>query len=247
MSQRITAIADALLEAHRAGLPLAGHGEPPASVGEAYRIQQQVIDRLAFGARPVAWKIGPPPPGGEMLASPVPAPPWRSPAMLTGGSRAILGVEAEIAFRFAAAPPPGATLADVRAAVDEMLVLVELCETRLADWGQAHPLWKLADFQSHGAFVIGSGTRELGRDFGTQRLEIDIGGRAGASAVGSHPTGRLWEMLVWAVGHCAGRGMPLQAGDLVTTGSWNGLAPLQRGEEAVVRFPGIGEARLTLS
>lgn len=247
MSRRISAIADALIEAHRAGLPLAGRGEPPASVGEAYRIQQQVIDRLAFGARPVAWKVAPPPPGGEMLASPAPAPPWRSPAGFSAGSRCILGIEAELAFRFAATPPPAATLPDVRAAVDEMLVLIELCETRLVDWEHAHWLWKLADFQSHGAFVVGSGTREPGRDFATQRLEIDIGGRAGATAVGSHPTGRLWEMLVWAVDHCAGRGMPLQAGDLVTTGSWNGLAPLQRGEEAVVRFPGIGEARLTLS
>ena len=247
MTVRITAIADALVEAHRAGLPLAGRGEAPASVAEAYRIQQHVIDRLGFGARPVAWKVSPPAAAAEMLASPVPAAPWRSPATLATASRAILGIEAEIAFRFAATPPVGATLADVRAGVDEMVVLVELCETRLADWAHAPALWKLADFQSHGAFVVGGGTRELARDFGMQRVEIEIGGRAGTTAVGSHPTGRLWEMLVWAVGHCAGRGMPLQAGDLVTTGSWNGLAPLQRGEEALVRFPGIGEARLAIS
>lgn len=247
MNTRIEAITDALFEAHRAGRPLAGHGDPPASVGEAYRIQQRVLDRLAYGARPTAWKVSPAPPGGEMLASPVPAPPRRAPAAIAVASRAVLGIEAEVAFRFAATPPLGATVADVRAAVDEMLVLIELCETRLADWTQAHALWKLADFQSHGAFVVGSGTRELGRDFTTQGVEVEIGGRAGSSAVGTHPGGRPWEMLVWAVEHCAGRGLPLQAGDIVTTGSWNGLAPLQRGEEAVVRFPGIGEARLALS
>jgi 2-keto-4-pentenoate hydratase len=248
MSPRIAAIADALLEAHHAGLPLAGRGEGPSSVAEAYRVQEEVLDRLGFGARPVAWKVGPPAqPGGDMLASPVFAAPLRSPATIAAGSRAILGIEAEIAFRFAAPPPRGATVADVRAAVDEMLVLIELCETRIAGWAEAPALWKLADFQSHGAFVVGSGTRELARDFSAQRMELEIGGRAGASAVGSHPTGRLWEMLAWAVEHCAGRGLPLQAGDVVTTGSWNGLAPLARGEEAMVRFPGIGEARLALS
>lgn len=244
---RTAAFADALLEAHRAGRPLTAAGEAPASVAEAYRIQQQVLDRLAFGARPLAWKVSPAPPGQEMLASPVASRLERSPATIVAGTRKILGIEAEIAFRFAATPPAGATIADVRAAVDEMLVLIELCETRLADWEHAPALWKLADFQSHGAFVLGSGTRDLGRDFVTQPVELEIDGRAGTSAVGTHPTGRLWEMLAWAVGHCAARGVPLQAGDIVTTGSWTGLAPLRRGEEALARFPGIGEARLALA
>ena len=243
---RLAGAADALLEAHRVGRPTARF-EAPATVGEAYRVQREVLDRLAFGARPVAWKVSPAAPGEEMLASPVASRLEPSPATIAAGTRAILGVEAEIAFRLAATPPANATLADVRAAVDEMFVLIELCETRLADWTAAPALAKLADFQSHGAFVAGSGTRELSRDFTTQRFELDIAGRAGQAGVGTHPTGRLWEMLAWAVQHCAARGLPLQAGDVVTTGSWNGLAPLARGEEAIARFAGIGEARLTLS
>lgn len=242
---RATAIADALGEAHRAGLPIA-RCEAPASAGEAYRVQQQVLERLTLGARPVAWKVSPAASVEEMQASPVPTRPERSPAAIACGTRAILGVEAEIAFRFAATPPVPATLADVRAAVEEMLVLIELCETRLAAGRDAPALLRLADFQSHGAFVGGSGTRDLARDFSSQRVELEIGGRAGVSAVGSHATGRLWEMLAWAVHHAAARGLPLQAGDLVTTGTWTGLSPIARGEEAVARFPGIGEARLTL-
>ena len=243
---RATVAADALLEAHRVGRPTARF-EAPATVGEAYRVQQEVLDRLCFGARPAAWKVSPAPPGRDMLASPVASRLERSPATVATGTRAILGVEAEIAFRFASTPPPDSTLADVRAAVDEMFVLIELCETRLADFAGAPALAKLADFQSHGTFVAGSGTRDLSRDFATQRFELDIGGRAGQGGVGTHPSGRLWEMLAWAVRHCAARGLPLQAGDVVTTGSWNGLAPLARGEEAIARFAGIGEAHLTLS
>ena len=243
---RAAAAADALLEAHRLGRPTARF-EPPATVGEAYRVQREVLDRLSFGARPVAWKVSPAAPGREMLASPVASRLERSPATIAAGTRAILGLEAEVAFRFASTPPPDPTLADVRAAVDEMFVLIELCETRLADWSGAAPLAKLADFQSHGAFVVGSGTRELSRDFATQRFELDVGGRSGVGGVGTHPSGRLWEMLAWTVQHCAARGLALQAGDVVTTGSWNGLTPVARGEEAVARFAGIGEARLTLS
>jgi 2-keto-4-pentenoate hydratase len=138
------------------------------------------------------------------------------------------------------------TVAAVRAAVEEVVPLIELCETRFADFARAGALAKLADFQCHGAFVVGSGTRAFDRDFATQRVDVTLEGRTGVSAIGSHPTGSLWEMVAWAVEHCASRGMPLQAGDLVTTGSWTGVMPLAPGEEVVVRFEGIGEARLAL-
>lgn len=243
----VDALADALLEAHRRGIAcVPPEAVAPRNLAEAYRIQQRVIDRLGFGVRPVAWKVSPTPPGGERLASPVPGVPLGSPATIECGARAILGVEAEIAFRFAATPPVPSSVAAVRAAVDEMVVLVELCETRFADFARAGALAKLADFQCHGAFVVGSGTRSLDRDFATQRVELTVEGRAGVSAIGSHPTGSLWEMVAWAVEHGASRGMPLRAGDLVTTGSWTGLTPLAAGEAVVVRFEGIGEARLAL-
>jgi 2-keto-4-pentenoate hydratase len=247
-TEPVAAFADALLEAHRAGHTCTvAAGIAPRSVAEAYRVQQRVLERLAYGARPQAWKVSPAPAGGEILASPVPPRLERSPAAISAGTRTILGIEAEVAFRFAATPPGAASVADVRAAVGEMVALIELCETRLTGWQQSPALAKLADFQSHGAFVVGSGTRDLDRDFAAQRVELQIEGRTAARAAGSHPTGRLWEMVAWAVSHCAGRGMPLQAGDIVTTGSWTGLVPIAPGEEAVARFAGIGEARLALT
>lgn len=243
----VDAFADALLDAHLRGIAcVPPEALAPRNVAEAYRIQKRVLDRLGFGARPVAWKVSPTPPGEERLASPVPGVPLHSPATIEAGARTILCIEAEIAFRLAATPPIPSTVAAVRAAVDEMVVLIELCETRFADFAGASALAKLADFQSHGAFVVGSGTRAFDRDFATQRVDLTIEGRAGVSAIGSHPTGSLWEMVAWAVEHCASRGMPLQSGDLVTTGSWTGTTPLARGEAVTVRFEGIGEARLAL-
>ena len=239
----IAAAVDALVEAHRTGKLVPPDDSGPRNVAEAYEVQRRVLGRLASGARPAAWKVSP---ATEPLASPVPGPVHRSPARLEAGRRTVLGIEAEIAFRFAATPREDATAAQVRAAVGEMVVLIELCETRLASAAQAPAMWKLADFQSHGAFVTGSGTRQLDRDFTTQRVELEIDGRREVSAAAAHPTLRLWEMVAWAVGHCAGRGMPLRAGDIVTTGSWTGIVPLACGEEAVARFPGIGEARLAL-
>ena len=46
--------------------------------------------------------------------------------------------------------------------------------------------------------------------------------------------------------HCAGRG-GLQPGDIIATGSWVGIVPVEAGDEVLARFPGIGEAHLTLA
>ena len=237
-----------LVEARRIGRPAAVDARvAPASVLEAYRVQQHVLDRVAYGRRPIAWKVSPPQPGEEPLASPVPPDGvLQSPARISAGGRTVLGIEAEIAVRFAAPPPVGGGIAGARAAAECLLVLIELCESRIASPAQAPPLWKLADFQSHGAFVLGSGSRDLRTDFHAQKVEVTIDGRSGASGMGSHPTLDLWSMVAWAVDHCAGRGMPLCAGDVVTTGSWVGMLPVAPGMEAVARFEGVGEARLRL-
>ena len=239
-------IIDALAAAHRGRLVRTSHVDGPANVMEAYQVQDGVLRALSHG-RPTAWKIGPARDGSDPLASPVPAQcVHRSPARIAAGERIVLGVEAEIAFRFGATPRVDFTrFEDALEAVEQALVLIELCETRLADWSEASPLWRLADFQSHGAFVLGSGTPDWRAiDYATQEAELRIDGHVVARSAGGHPTQDLPQMVAWAVRHCARRGMPLQAGDVVTTGTWTGLTVTRPGEEASAVFPGIGEARL---
>ena len=207
----------------------------PADLDQVYRVQDIVLDALSAGTRPNAWKAIPPRPGAQPAASPVPpACIVASPATLAVG-RGVLGVEAEIAFRL------GADLSPV-----EALVLIELAETRLASWDTAPGLWKLADFQSNGALVVGSGTRAWRDiDFGAQTVELQINGKLEKRATGAHPSGDPLPLLPWLVQHAAGRG-GLRPGDIVTTGSWIGIVPVKPGDEMVARFPGIGEARLRL-
>lgn len=223
-----------LLEARAGGKLVDAASEPgPADLGEVYRVQDNVLRALAGGARPGAWKAIPPRPGTEPAASPVPpACVVPSPAKRAAG-RELLGVEAEIAFRL------GADLHPV-----EALVLIELCETRLAEWAKASQLWKLADFQSNGALIVGSGTRAWRDiDFAAQTVELLINGRQVKLATSTHPSKDPSVLLPWMLRHCADRG-GLQAGDIVTTGSWVGIVQVQPGDEIVARFPGIGEARL---
>lgn len=201
-----------------------------------YRVQDLVLHAIADGERPTAWKAIPPRPGTEAGASPVPAGHVvASPAKLVAG-RQLLGVEAEIAFRLGADLQP-----------EEALVLIELCETRLADWGNASSLWKLADFQSNAALIVGTGTRGWRKlDFAAQTVELLVNGRREKQAAGTHPAKDPSQLIPWMVRHCAARG-GLQSGDIIATGSWVGIVKVQPGDEIAARFPGIGEARLSLA
>jgi 2-keto-4-pentenoate hydratase len=228
----------ALLLQARAGGPLVdAASEPgPADLEEMYRVQDLVLHAIANGERPGAWKAIPPRPGTEAAASPVPARHVvASPAKLAAG-RQLLGVEAEIAFRLGADLQP-----------QEALVLIELCETRLADWVGASLLWKLADFQSNAALIIGTGTRAWRKiDFAAQTVELLINGRREKQTVGTHPSRDPSRLIPWMVRHCAARG-GLQLGDIIATGSWVGIVKVRPGDEIAARFPGIGEARLSLA
>jgi 2-keto-4-pentenoate hydratase len=243
--RRVRTLSELLLHAHYGGSPVAI--DPalfPGSADEAYWVQEVVLRGLD-PRRPKAWKVSPPRDGVESYASPTPFKGLQvSPAEFHGSHR-VLGVEAEIAFRFAAAPAPKAKRQDIERVVEEAFVLIELCESRYANWDQANAFCRLADFQSHGGFALGTGTRNwLPIDFSAQRVELGINGKPVVSGEGSHPSGDPFALVAWAASHCAARGMPLAAGDIVTTGTWTGLTAIAPGDEIVARFDGVGEARL---
>lgn len=246
---RIDEMARALRNAWGGAPVRVGGMDGPSNVLEAYAVQERVLHELSAGRRATAWKVSPVSDGADPVASPVPPQGVHaSPATISADERILLGVECEIAFRFGRAPRADFASFDLGLdGVEEALVLIELCETRLADWAEAPALWRVADFQSHGAFVLGSGTRDWrSLDYARQEAQLRVNGRPVARAVGGHPARELPAMVAWAVRHCARRGMPLQAGDVVTTGSWTGLTAVMPVEEIVAAFPGIGEARLRL-
>ena len=215
----------------------------PKSAGEAYLIQDAVFAVRHPGRRASAWKAGAAGPGSEPTGAPI-GEVRASPASFGADAFHMIGIEAEVAFRLGRdLPAREYSTADLVEAVSEALVTIEVCDTRLANWKAASPLWKLADFQLNGALVTGSGTRDWQAiDFGKQRAELWVNGRKIAERAGSHPLGSPFNVLPWAVAHCADRVGGLRKGDLVTTGSWTGMEFVAPGDAVLARFPGIGEA-----
>ena len=220
-----------------------------SSEREAYDVQDAVFADLWPGARAVAWKAGGPSDKVEPTAAPIPAENVLHSPARAGAAVQLLGVEAEVAYRLVKDLPPRSrpySERSVAAAIGEVLVAIEWCDTRLAGWKETSGLWKLADFQNNGGLVLGSGTKDWRKiDFLQQEVEFRIGARV-SRAKGAHSFGNPFRLLPWLAKHCSRRGLGLRAGDVITTGSWTGLEAAQPGDEVTARFPGIGEATVRI-
>lgn len=195
----ITKATKLLVDAHRSRKPAAVGGVTLQKEEEAYRVQDAVFAELWPGARPFAWKAGGPSDKVEPTASPIaPERLLRSPASIAAASMNMVGVEAEVAFRFAKDLPPRTrpySERSIAAAIGEVLVVIELCDTRLANWKETPGLWKLADFQNNAGLVLGSGTTEWQKvDYLKQEVEFRIGARV-VKAKGAHSFGNPLRLL----------------------------------------------------
>lgn len=192
----------------------------------AYAVQDATLRLLG----PVGgWKVGAKGPSALPACAPLPAggvfatgaalpgPPWR-----------LRGIEVEVALRLGRdlIPTDGEPdAAMVRDAVEAVLPAIEVVETRLADWRDSAPLAQLADLQSHGALVVGAASMCTPTELDLRSVEayLAFDGQPVASTRGANPAVDIWRLLGWLAWHCAQRGQPLRAGQIVTTGSCTGM------------------------
>ena len=233
--------AKAILAAYTAGrlFPRLDPALRPQDLEAAYAIQ----DRVALAKGPVAgWKVGRNPVDGVDTCAPllkfrvfaggaIPAPPD-----LLG-----TGLEIEFAFRMARDLPRREQpydIADIRAAIDGFLPLVELVGGRFEDRSSLTPAEQLAD--GFGAAVVIGERVTLWQeiDFSSLRAELWIDGVRRQTAQNCHPAGDPLVLVTWLanhVGHRAAAG-GLRRGQIVTTGGLAGVTPVIGGERVEARY-----------
>jgi 2-keto-4-pentenoate hydratase len=246
-AQAIAHAARRLVAARKAGIPVSWREVLPADRAQAFAIQDATLAALGPAG---GWKVGATGPAAEPGCAPLLAtgllpsgstllgPPWR-----------MRGIEVEVAVRL------GRDLADVDsppsreqllAAIDAVLPVMEVVETRLADWRDSNPLAQLADLQTHGALVLGP-ERAMpaeGIDLRDVMAYLAFDGQPVASARGANAAEDMWRLLGWLAVHCARRGNPLRAGQIVTTGSCSGLLFAPEGAHVQADLQGIGRVEL---
>jgi len=218
----------------------------PADRAGAYAIQ----DATLAATGPVAgWKVGAKNLHTEPHCAPLPASGIHTSGVtLTGPAWRWRCVEVEVAFRLGRdLDPHGSLLApsELAEAFDAVLPVIEVVEGRLLEGQTADPLAQLADLQCHGGLVLGKPSPVPAQfDLRAVQASLRFGATYAAHTHGGNPAQDAWRLLSWLALHCARRGQPLRAGQIVTTGSCTGMlaAPMDvavRGDIA-----GVGAVEL---
>ncbi len=245
MSKNPQAAAELLVSARREHRRITLPAElRPADFAEAYAIQSAV--ERGLGATPVAWKVGAP----DAKSTPSAAPIYevlKSPARIEAARLHMIGVEAEVAAVFTGDLPARDapySEAEVLHAVQELRVVIEVCDSRLADWQVADDATKLCDHQLNYALVVGAAaTSPHALDYSRLVVRTRVDGKVLKEGMGTHAVGNPLRLLPWLANHLRTRG-GIRAGTIATLGAWLGLHVVEPGSEVTVEFPALGQARV---
>ncbi len=165
---------------------------------------------------------------------------WQQPATISAARFFVPGVEAEFGFRLGADLPARSTLysrEEVAAAVDAVVPLIEICDTRLSDWRTRRIEEITADNAFNGGVVVGTafeGWRSL--DLATHAVTLSIDGEHKGEGTGALVLGHPLIALTWLANDLSRRGSGLRAGELVAAGTCTGLHFVCPGNSVVADF-----------
>lgn len=243
-----TAIAARFLAARRAAEGLTGYpGDLPATLEEAYRIQDEAI--AAWGQRVIGWKVGRilPPLSGhfgtDRLAGPIFASRDTADAhepSMPVFAHGFAAAEAEYLLRIGHAPEPGQrhfSLGEAADLIDEVRVGIEIASSPLATINDLGPVAVISDFGNNNGLVLGrpvAGWRTSGFEEWGVATVVDgtiVGrGRASSFPAGAIGAARfLFELM-------ADRGVSLEPGQWISSGAVTGVHGVRPGQHVEACF-----------
>lgn len=226
---RASLAAHRLVAAWRSGSVLPSASLAIASEDEATAIQLATWRALDAGRdAPGGWKVGASGPQAPVASAPLPHGCLHGSGATIGGAGVRRrGVELELALRVsrvidAAVAADAAALA---ASFDAVCAAIEVVESRLADWDSAPALAKLADLQSHYALVSGAWAPlpDGLPDLRALQAQLAFDARIVAHTRGGNRAQDLPRLLHGLAAQALARRLPLQPGQIVTTGTCTGL------------------------
>lgn len=176
------------------------------------------------------------------------APAYLVPERMPTRNNSQFGIEPEIAFRLGNdLPPLGPGAHYEREVVSDALAsahaVIEIVVSRYADNEAVSRLEQVADSFMNEMLIVGPSCpawRSL--PLAELPLEVRVDGRPVHQARGGHPLGDPLQPVVWLANHLSLFGQGLRAGEIVTTGSWNGARIVSPGQAVTAWFAGLGSA-----
>jgi 2-keto-4-pentenoate hydratase len=235
-------------------------GVIPASLNEAYRIQDLAISRIkdAVGG----WKVGrifPPQSdqfGSERLAGPIFS---RAIQVATATSASVGKIfvggfgaaEAELLFKLRENTNPKQTqfsLDDAAQLVDSVHVGIEIASSPLATINDLGPPVIISDFGNNNGLIIGSEIKDWqNSDCANWQVSVMIDGdEVGVGSAAAFPDGPLGSVC-FLLTLMAERGIKLAAGTWVSTGAISGVHSVKIGQQVEAHFGGDRRIHCTIA
>lgn len=193
---------------------------------EAYAVQATVWQSHHGNARPQGWKIGNSSDSSIAVCAVMPCVIDNNGSIPIADFR-VFALEAEVAVCFARALPPRErswSREEVLAAIGSAHVAIEIVDPALQYYVSAGAFLRLADSMLHGSFVLGEELSDWS-DLKWNELTMQsfLDDFCCAEATGAHPHVDPFALLpCWANDGALPWG-GVQAGDVVTAGTWNGM------------------------
>ncbi|NNC81087.1 MAG: hypothetical protein HKN94_13150 [Acidimicrobiales bacterium] len=253
-SETIDATARLLTDARRAGTMIHSLGNgTPTSNDEADAIADAHASQLGWNV--VGWKIGctselameilnsPGPfagrifegnvhPSGDVVHRPRP-----------------LMVESEFAFTIGETiePRDGEWEVDeIKAHTASVAPALEVLSPRIEGFGKSGYLDVLADSGGNEGVVLGTPAAVSDAlDLASIPVRCEVDGETTGEGTGADVLGDPWNALVWLANHLGGRGITLDAGQIVLSGTCTGVASVPVGSTVVVDYGPMGTVTAT--
>ena len=215
-------------------------GSRPASAAEAYAIQVAILARSGDGV--AGWKVAMSEEYGLLTAILARSRVFADGEAIPSRGMAMLGVEAEIAFRFHMPLPPRDRPYD-RAEVEDAVTAfpaIEIVDTRFRNYDRTPVIERAADFMSNGGFVVGSARNDWRMvDLAGLEASVTIDGVEVVRRIGGHAAGDpLTPAIAFVNAMRSASGV--SAGMVVTTGTYTGLAFARADSQVRASFEGFG-------
>jgi 2-keto-4-pentenoate hydratase len=220
MSQdRLDCVAARLVAARQQGARISlSASEMPADFEQGFAIQERVVPALKSPI--IGWKVSPVPNGPVIYAPIVAAGRVQANGTWTPVGHEPAGLELEVAFRLGCSVAPEASAEQVLDAVAAAHVVFELCQSRLVDPAHLPRHVALADCIANAGIVVGPEITDWrGKDLKARPARLWVDGRVHVEGRSLDPVGALL-LLAPAM---ARRGLRIEAGQIVITGSLIGL------------------------
>lgn len=233
-------------------------GQIPETLAQSYAIQDIAIGR--FPDEVVGWKVGGVPPAhqerlgahrtaGVIFARNVWPASDDAVVSLPVIEDGFAAIESEFIARVGADVDPAKTvwtIDEAAQAIDKIFVGVELAGSPLATINDLGPTVSASDFGNNGGLVVGPELENWRARLDQVEVETVINGASVGTGGSQSLAGGALESVRFLLEHSAGRGRPLKAGTLISTGAVTGVHRAQIGDEAISRFKGIAEIRCSV-